>query len=85
MGGSKSLYVRELRNSGNCSSCFRMKSTMSHSDWMLSVFPCNALTITERMGGSFHLLGSENKLQAVVLARPDIAVAVQDFQPCLAV
>ena len=45
----------------------------------------HAVEPVERMGGSFHLPGCENELQAIVLARPNIAVAVQDFQPCPAV
>ena len=45
----------------------------------------HAVEPVERMGGSFHLLGSEDKLKSVVLARPEIAVTVQDFQPCPAV
>jgi len=43
----------------------------------------HAVEPVEHMGGSFHLLGSENKLLLAVPTSPAvIAVVVQDFQPC---
>ena len=61
-----------------CVDC-AMRANFSESDGQCR----HAVEPVEHMGGSFHLIGSENKLLLAVPTSPAvIAVAVQDFLPC---